>query len=523
VAVIPSRKADDPDTDPAARQEPVLTFLSGALGETTRRVDTHASIVFLAPDKVLKVKRAVRLPFLDYSTLERRKKACEEELAVNRRHAPDLYRRVVPITQERHSLQIGGDGPAVEWAVEMARFDERRTLDHLAGSGEITGEIAERLAEVMLASHREAAIADGARWLGSLSGIIDRNTEKFRDQTSVAADAVERLHRSSHARLALQFPLLQQRAAGGFVRRCHGDAHLANIVLIERRPVLFDAIEFDPDIATTDILYDLAFPLMDLVHFAERAAANRLFNRYLLATWQDNANALALLPLFLSVRAAIRANVLFTRHEQSAGDRATITQAKSYFDLALGLITPQPPLLLAIGGKSGTGKTVLARNIAAVLDPPPGAVVLRSDVIRKELFGVDPLSALPESAYAPEVTARVYETLAARGDMLLKQGISVVLDAAFLKAEERDQMPSLATSARASFCGVFLDAGRAIRLQRIAARRHDESDATAEVVLKQEAYDIGKLDWPVVDASGSAHETLARAAQTAKLKAFPTG
>ncbi len=512
-----SKEPDDRHIDQATGQESVLTFLSATLGDATRRVDTHASIVFLAPDKVLKVKRAVRLPFLDYSTLDKRKNACEKELAVNRRYAPKLYRRVVPITRDHHSLQIDGQGPPVEWAVEMARFDERRTFDHLAGSGEITPEIAEQLADVMLASHRESTIADGARWLASFSAIIDRNTEKFRNQTFLAPDTVERLHRSSHERLAGQFPLMQQRAAGGFVRRCHGDAHLGNIVLIEQRPVLFDAIEFDPVIATTDVLYDLAFPLMDLVHFGERAAANRLLNRYLLASWQENANALALLPLFLSVRAAIRANVLFTRHEQSACDHATITQAKSYFDLALHLITPQRPTLLAIGGKSGTGKTVLARNIGAALDPPPGAVVLRSDVIRKELFGVDPLCALPESAYAPKVTTRVYQTMAARGEMLLKQGVSVVLDAAFLREDERNQMSPLARSAGASFHGVFLDADRAIRLQRIAARRHDASDATAEVALEQEAYDIGKLDWPIVDASGTPKDTLARAAQAVHL------
>ena len=515
----PSGQTGDQGTDQAAAQEPVLTFLcGGALGEFTRRVDTHASIVFLAPDKVLKVKRAVRLPFLDYSTLDKRKRACEEELAVNRHYAPALYRRVVPITRERHGLQIDGRGPPVEWAVEMARFDERKTLDHLAGSGEITAEIAESLADVLLASHREAAIADDKGWLASFSGIIDRNTEKFRSQSSLAAEAVERLHSSSHERLAALFPRMRQRAAGGFVRRCHGDAHLGNIVLIKQRPVLFDAIEFDPAIATTDVLYDLAFPLMDLVHFGEDAAASRLFNRYLLATWRDNAEALALLPLFLSVRAAIRAHVLFTRHEQSARDHAIIAQARSYFDLALRLISPARPTLLAVGGRSGTGKSVLARDVSASLDPPPGAIVLRSDIIRKELFGVDPLTPLPAIAYAPEVAPRVYQTMASRGEILLKQGISVVLDAAFLKEDERNVLPALANSSGATFRGVFLDADRAIRVQRIGSRSHDASDATAEVALEQDSYDIGKLNWPVVDASGTPQDTLARAIKAAPLK-----
>jgi len=148
-------------------------------------------------------------------------------------------------------------------------------------------------------------------------------------------------------------------------------------------------------------------------------AANRLFNRYLGASWQQNADALVLLPLFLSIRAGVRANVLFTRHEQSAAELAAVTQAKSYFGLALRQIAPKPPSLIAVGGKSGTGKTVLARAIAATLCPPPGAVVLRTDVIRKELFGVDPLTALPETAYTPDVNERVYRTMQARGETML--------------------------------------------------------------------------------------------------------
>lgn len=516
--MTPTGKTGIRNSDQATDQEPVLAFLSGgALGELTRRVDTHASIVFLAPNKVLKVKRAVRLPFLDYSTLALRQQACEEELAVNRGFAPALYRRVVPITREQHGLQIDGRGPPVEWAVEMARFDERQTLDRLAGRGKITPEIAESLADIMLASHREAAIADGKRWLASFSGIIDRNTEQFRNQSWLAADAVSRLQLSSHEQFTAQFSVMQQRADGGFVRRCHGDAHLGNIVLIEQKPVLFDAIEFDPVIATTDILYDLAFPLMDLVHFGESTAVNRLFNQYLHMSWQQTAAALRLLPLFMSVRAAIRAHVLFTRHEQSSQEHAIVAQAGSYFDLALRLIGPERPSLLAIGGRSGTGKTVLARDISAALNPPPGAIVLRSDVIRKEMFGVDPLAPLPASAYAPEVTARVYQTMSRQSEMLLKQGMSVVLDAAFLKEGERNRLAEIASSCGATFHGMFLDADRAIRVQRIASRKRDASDATVEVALAQENDDIGKLDWPLVDASGSPQETLARAARILKL------
>jgi aminoglycoside phosphotransferase family enzyme/predicted kinase len=492
-------------------QEAVLAFLGKASRGDVKRVDTHASIVFLERDRVLKIKRAVRLPYLDYSTLDKRKHACEEELAVNRRYAPALYRRVVPVTLGSHGLQIDGEGPPVEWAVEMARFDEQRTLDHLAAAGPIGPGLAEALAEELAASHASAMRSDAASWLAALGGIIDRNTEKFRTQASLASGDVGRLHAASRARLDALFPLIRQRAGAGLVRRCHGDAHLGNIVLIEDRPVLFDAIEFDPVIATTDILYDIAFPLMDFLHFGQVVAPNRLFGRYLHATWRENIEGLRLLPLYLSLRAAIRALVLFTRHEQFPGDPADATKARSYFDLALRLIAPTPPSLIAVGGRSGTGKSVLARDLAATLDPPPGAVVLRSDVIRKELSGVDPLTALPEAAYTHDVTARVYRTLAERGAAVLAQGFSVVLDAAFLRAAERDPLPSLAGTNGATFHGIFLDAALDIRLQRIASRASDASDATRDVALLQEEFDIGRLDWPVVDASAWPQETLARA------------
>jgi uncharacterized protein len=491
-----------------SNQQAVLAFL-GESGKA-KRIDTHASIVFLEPGRVLKIKRAVRLPFLDFSTLDQRKRACEEEIAVNRRLAPEIYRRVVPITRGPDGLQIGGDDPPVEWAVEMARFDERRTLDHLAGRGEITPELGEALAAAMLAAHRGADVSDGANWLASMTGLIDRNTAKLQNQTCLVRNDVERLHALSLQALARHVTLMQQRAAAGLVRHCHGDAHLGNIVLIDGKPVLFDAIEFDPAIATTDVLYDLAFPLMDLVHFDEIIVANRLFNRYLEASWQQNGDALVLLPLFLSIRAGVRANVLFTRHEQAADELAAPTQAKSYFDLALRLIAPKPPSLIAVGGKSGTGKTVLARAIATTLAPPPGAVVLRTDVIRKELFGIDPMTALPETAYAPDVTERVYRTMLARGETILRQGISVIFDAAFLRATERDPIATLASASGTRFCGLFLDAASGVRIQRIASRGPDASDANRDVALRQDSFDVGRLDWPVVDASGSPQETLAR-------------
>ena len=493
-------------------QAAVLSFLAGSGEPNTpvKRIDTHCSIVFLEASRVLKIKRAVKLPYLDFSTLEKRRRACEDEIAVNKRHAPAIYRGVVPITRGRDGLAIGGVGPVVEWAVEMARFDENKTLDHLAEQDAIPPELGEKLATILLQSHRELIGCDGSHWLTSLPGIIDRNTEQFRTDSALSCRTIDELHELSHRSLARHLELLRLRAAAGQVRHCHGDAHLGNIVLLDGEPVLFDAIEFDPDIATTDVLYDLAFPLMDLLYFRRETVANRLFNSYMQTSWDTQSRALCLLPLFLSMRAAIRANVLFTKARQHQLDQAIAAQARRYFELARQLIEPEPPRLIAVGGKSGTGKSVLARDMARLIAPPPGALVLRSDVIRKQLYHVAEHATLPPETYTPEASDRVYQAMLDRAKRVLAQGISVVLDAAFLKQAERDAARAAARNAKVKFRGLFLTADQAIRLRRVASRQHDASDATAGVVLSQESIDTGHIDWQLIDASGSPAATLQR-------------
>lgn len=490
-----------------------MAFLAGGAGSgaPARRIDTHISMVFLAADRVLKIKRAIKLPFLDNSTLEKRRLCCEEELAVNARHAPQIYRRVVAITRGANGLELDGSGPVVEWAVEMARFDENRTLDHLAAAHAVPPGAAEALAETMLASHANAPIVAKASWPASITTVIDRNTEKFRAQGTLAVADVDRLHQLSHLHLRDHVALLQRRAASGLVRRCHGDAHLANIVMIDDKPILFDAIEFDAAMATTDLLYDLAFPIMDFIHFGDADAANRLFNGYLQAGWREHGDALVLLPLFLSMRAAIRAMVSFTRHELVPGDSSGLAEAKSYFELALQLIAPGKPVLVAVGGRSGTGKSVLARGIAGRIAPAPGAVVLRSDIIRKELAGVDALTRLPASAYTRESSDRVYGEMFDRARKVLAQGHSAIVDAAFLTEAERTTAAQLARSAGIACHGLFLTATPDVRVQRIGARRADASDATTAVAMDQEAIDLGAIDWPLIDASRTPDDTLAHA------------
>jgi aminoglycoside phosphotransferase family enzyme/predicted kinase len=502
------------ETD-AELQERVFAFLTDPRRHPrVRRIDTHAASVFLEGARALKIKRAVRFPFLDYSSLVKRKAACEEEIRINRPFAPKIYHRVVPITQdENDSLSLDGDGTPVEYAVEMTRFDERQTLDHLAEAGPLDGGLVDAIAEAIAASHAVAARADGRAWIASIPHLIQGNGAALHALGSFAPAAIDDLDSASKATSERVQGLLEARGRTGFVRRCHGDLHLANIVLIDGKPVLFDAIEFDETIATTDVLYDLAFPLMDFLRYGRPEAANRLLNRYLAITPPDNTQALAALPLLMSIRAAIRAHVVLARLKRAGSDtdKSAITAtSQRYFDLACTLVHPPAPILIAVGGLSGTGKSVLARGIAPLVPPPPGAVVLRSDALRKQLFGLGETDKLPPAAYEPEINARIYEALVDRAAEILSQGHSVVVDAVYAKEEERHAIREAAGKAGVRFAGFFLVADLATRQARITGRRADASDATAEVAAIQESYRIGTVDWIMVDARGTPQSLVER-------------
>jgi uncharacterized protein len=496
------------EADEVRAQESVFAYLADPLTHPdVRRIDTHAASVFLEGDRALKIKRAVRFPFLDYSTLAKRKAACDEELRINRPFAPQIYRRVVPITRNNDgSLDIDGDGTPVEFAVEMTRFDERQTIDHLAEAGPLDPALVEAIADAIAASHKLAPRVPERPWIESIPGLIEGYTLAFRDAACFPPDDIKELGTASKSAFSRLRGLLEQRGTQGHVRRCHGDLHLANVVLIEGKPVLFDAIEFDEKMASIDVLYDLAFPLMDLLRYGRQAAANTLLNRYLAMTPIDNLDALAVLPLFMSMRSAIRAHVMLAR---SAADKArNIETARAYFRLARVLIHPPRPTLTAIGGLSGAGKSVLARGLAPFVAPQPGAVVLRSDVLRKQLLGVSETDRLPASAYQPEIGERVYQELTQRAIRMLSQGHSVVVDAVFAREAERTAIRSAARETDVRFVGFFLVADLATRQSRVGSRQADASDATPEVAGLQETYNIGNLDWAIIDASGPPEATL---------------
>jgi aminoglycoside phosphotransferase family enzyme/predicted kinase len=497
-------------------QEEVLAFLADPAthgGQEVQRIDTHAASVFLAGDRALKIKRAVRFPFLDYSTLAKRKQACESELDVNAPYAPEIYRGVKAITREADArLAIGGSGPAVEWAVEMRRFDEKRTLDHLAG--EIDDALAEALGRAVTAAHAKARAVEAQPWITALGSYIDEHVEAFGAYADFPAAENTALARASRAAYDRIVPLLTERGRRGLVRRTHGDLHLGNIVLIDGRPVLFDAIEFSDIIASGDVFYDLAFLLMDLLERGLTRPANIVLNRCLAETQRaHDLDALAALPFFLSMRAAIRAKVTAARMELAPpAERGSIARAaRGYFAFALAAIAPPAPKLLAVGGLSGTGKSVLARALAPQINPMPGAVIVRSDIERKVLLGVAESERLPAEAYGEEVTARVYATLAEKARRILAAGHCVIVDAVFADPSERAGIETMAKSADVPLHGLFLTAPLDTRIARVDSRTHDASDADASVARSQERYDLGPLQWTAIDASGTPAETLAQA------------
>lgn len=494
------------DNHVVSDQTDIFAFLGDpaihGLSEPVKRIDTHGAAVFLAGNDVYKIKRAVRFAYMDFSSLKKRKAACDAEFAVNRANAPAIYLDVVPITRKGDRLQLAGDGEIVEWAVHMRRFDENATLDRI---GELGATLVDDLAQVIVAAHgRAARRPNGHGATISLRRALVETVDELRKCADVfLPSSTETLQSKLIAAFDGAEGQLRRRGAQGKVRRCHGDLHLRNIVLIAGKPVLFDALEFDEALATTDILYDLAFLIMDLCTRNLGGDANRLLNHYLWACEDERGEieGLALMPLFLSLRAAIRANVAVAQARLNLLAPGLLTEARSYCDAALRFLTPVAPCLVAIGGLSGSGKSTLAAKLAPLFGAAPGALHLRSDIERKRAFGVEFTDRLPDSAYGFDANARVYRGLTDLAATALAAGRSLIVDATYQNPIERQEIGRLAPRMRAPFVGFWLDAPVEIRNRRVADRRDDASDATATVVAAQARDDTGPIEWRRLDAS----------------------
>lgn len=500
-------------------QAEAVAFLSapGTYGPgiaDVRRIETHISHVFLAGDRAFKLKKAVRYPYLDFSTLEKRRAACEAEVVVNRRTAPGLYKGVVALVRRPDGrLAIDEPGATVDWLVAMARFDEDTLFDRLARRGALDNRLIGELAAVVARFHREAEIHRAADSAEGLRATVDGNAASMAGPAGAVFSAAERdrLRDLGHARLAALRPLLDRRREQGLVRRCHGDLHLRNICLVEGKPVLFDAIEFNETFAVIDVLYDAAFLVMDLDHIGQAPLANLFLNRYLDA-WGDD-DGLPLLPLFFSLRAAIRAHVAGTTAAALRGSAADEqrAEARHYLEEAFRYLAPSSPRLIAVGGLSGSGKSLLARALAPFAGPAPGARVVRTDVVRKQLAGADLLERLGPEGYSAEMTERTYGEFLRRIEAALDAGFSVVADAVFARGDQRDAVAGIAARRGVPFDGFWLEAEPAIMEARVATRTGNVSDATVDVLRRQRAYDLGSITWTRIDSGGAPEETQALA------------
>ncbi len=475
------------------------------------QIETHAATIFLTGDRAWKMKKPVNLGYLDFSTPDKRRRALEAELILNRRTAPDLYLGVHRLTQDaRGKTALDGPGEPIDWVLEMRRFPAGALLDEIAAAERLDVPLMLDLADAIASHHDDAPIASGWDSAARLATVIDGNAEQLERLRHVLpgelSDSV--VHRQ-RAALRAAGRLLNQRAGNGRVRRVHGDLHLRNIALVDGRPLLFDCLEFDEALATIDVLYDLAFLLMDLWHRGLSTEANALFNRYLDVSGQDE-DGVRLLPLFLSLRATIRAYVEGTRADQ--GQPGAADAARSYLDLALAALGPRRGRLIAVGGLSGTGKTTLARALGATVGAMPGARVLRTDVLRKRAAGLKPEEQLSPASYTPGAAAHTYGLLQQLAAMHLAAGQAVIVDGAFLDPDSRRAIALLARDARVPFAGLWLIADRDVRLQRVRARQNDASDANEDVVRMQAdtAPDPAE-QWTLIRAAAAPQDTIAEA------------
>jgi aminoglycoside phosphotransferase family enzyme/predicted kinase len=485
---MPHETAPTPDLDP--RVETWLRAGADGRAPCERIIETSISWVFLFEDRALKLKKPVNFGFVDFTTVDLRGWAAKRELDFNRPAAPNLYRAVHAITLgPGGGLVFDGPGEVLEWALDMRRFPEGALLLRQLPAD---GALGEALGREIAQQHIGAEPGTAGGGAAGLAYVIESNTQQLRAcAPDLGATAVETLISAAGLALAEARPQLDARLARGFCRACHGDLHTANIIVEAGRPVLFDCIEFNARLREIDIQYDLAFLLMDLTFRGSKAAANRALNGWLDATIRalgdDVFRGLALLPLQQSTRAVVRAHVCAREGKTSEG--------RAYLEAAIAFLAPSRPTLLAVGGLSGTGKTTYARARAPELGAAPGAIILRSDEIRKRLWRAQPLDRLEPEAYGPAANRDVYAEMRRLARLALGAGRTVIADAAFLDPAERAAIAGVAREGGVAFEGVWLEARADVLARRVAARRGDASDADVSVLQRQTTRDLGEITW----------------------------
>jgi len=477
------------DTTKPALIEQMLSpeFYSHPVQTPIRLVQTHISYVLLTGDYAYKVKKPLDFGFLNYATLERRKHFCHEELRLNQRGAGEVYLEVLPITQQGDRYCLGGSGAPVEYTVKMRQFPQDRLLSRYFDRGELTPEMLQELAQVVAAFHQAAPSSDYVRSFGEISQVRQSIDENY-DQTEQYVGGPQTQQQFDQTRaytdrfFAEQQALFQSRIDSGQIRECHGDLHLNNICYWHDKYLLFDCIEFNEPFRFVDVMFDIAYVVMDL-EAQNRSDLSTLFlNTYVEQT--GDWDGLQILPLYVSRQTYVRAKVTsFLLNDPSVPDdekQAAQETAARYYRLAWQYAQPRQGTLTLMSGLSGSGKSTVARSIAA----RTGAIQIRSDAVRKHLGGIDLQRQGDSSLYSPEMTQKTYARLVDLASRLLDAGYSVILDAKYDRLQHRQPIIAAAAARQVPLQIIYCDAPQAVREDRIRSRQ-DIADATVEVMKQQ--------------------------------------
>ncbi|HEY0939645.1 MAG TPA: AAA family ATPase [Steroidobacter sp.] len=456
-----------------------------------RLVETHISWVVLTGSFAYKIKKPVKLGFIDTSTLELRQHYCNEEVRLNRRLAPELYLDVVPITREHSRVRAGGQGDVIEYAVRMKQFPTGNELDALLDRGDVSLQEIEQLAELLGQFHQQIPSPTPSQDLTHTRSMFENVLGNLEQLSAHAPDMLDvallrQLRDWTRASLDAQRPAFEKRERTGHIRDCHGDLHAANIVRIDGRLVPFDCIDFDPRLRHIDVMNDLAFLVMDLRSRDRQDLATALLNRYLEVT--GDYEGVQLLPFYAVYRALVRAKVDAIAANQSPERVSQLTERfQRRIRTALQLMNEPSPTLLLMHGPSGSGKSWLSEQLV----PRVPALRIRSDLERRRLLGEardGEDKGFKTGRYAPEMSRRIYSRMVECADSCLQGGCNVIIDAAFLNESDRELFESLASRAGVNCAFISCHADEATLLERVSARAaqgRDVSEADRDVVTAQ--------------------------------------
>ena len=465
-------------------------FYPDGATEPIELIQTHCSAVFLTGDYAYKLKKEVNFGFLDYSTLQKRKNFLEAEIAMNSATAPELYDAVVPITKDGDRFVLNGDGEAVEYALKMRQFPQEDLFINLFEADKLQIEQMEELGKIVAQFHKEAKTDDYIRSFGKVAKVREAFDENYQQtQGYISRGQTEEQLNQTQAYtdkfFAEQEALFDSRIANNKIKECHGDLHLKNICLWQGKIQLFDRIEFNELFRFVDVMYDVAFTMMDLEARGRKDFANAFLNTYLEQT--GDYEGVPLLPLYLSRQAYVRAKVTsFLLDDPSVPEAAkqeAQATASDYYRQAWEYTQNRQGKLTMMSGLSGSGKSTVAKAMAK----KSGAVILRSDAVRKQIAGISVDEKGSDELYSSEMSQKTYSRLAELGTMLAQEGFNVILDGKYDRVALRETVIKAAKENQIPLEIISCTAPIEVMSHRLTSRQGDVSDATADLLQSQQA------------------------------------